>query len=108
MKPTKAQRIEMIQGMESKYFDLVWYARSNPDPNDEQWADTPNEIFLEAFKQQKRVEATYPKETEELASESGDFHHGFNSGVLVGLRYALEMMTGSVDTAQDEFPFLDT
>ena len=108
MKANKKEAIELIIQLSEKYRSLVWYARSNPDPADEQWADTPNEIFLEAFKQQKIVEDTYPQETADLATESGDFHHGFNSGVLAGLRYALEVLTGDIETANEEFPFLDT
>ena len=108
MKPTKAQRLDEIHEMMEKYCSLVWLARSSPDPNSEHWADTPNEIFLEAFKQQEIVKSKYPKDIDDLSSEDGDFHHGFNSGMLAGLRYAVEMLTGDAEFARDNFPELDT
>jgi hypothetical protein len=108
MKPTKAQRLDEVCEMMEKYCSLVWLARSSPDPNDEQWSDTPNEIFLKAFENQKIVQSKYTKEVNELSSEDGDFHHGFNSGMLAGLRYAVEMLTGDVEFARENFPELDT
>lgn len=104
----KAERIDEVVKMMDKYCSLVWLARSNPDPSDEHWAETPNEIFLEAFKQQKIVENKYPKEVDELSSDAGDYHHGFNSGMLAGLRYALEMLDGDAEFAQDSFPNVDS
>jgi hypothetical protein len=108
MKPTKAQRLDEVCEMMEKYCSLVWLARSSPDPNSDQWADTPNEIFLKAFEQQEVVRSKYPIDVKELSSDDSDFHHGFNSGMLAGLRYAVEMMTGDVKFASENFPDLDT
>jgi hypothetical protein len=60
---------EKLDELEYKYFNLVWYARREPEEAAKYF---PKELY-EKFK----------KELEELADpESGDWHHGFNSGML--------------------------
>lgn len=108
MKANKKQAIEMMAKMADKYCSLVWYARTDQNASSEQWQDTPNDIFLKAFEQIKIVEHKYPEETFKLSGIDGDFHHGFNSGVLAGLRYALELLDGDIDYANENFPELDT
>lgn len=96
---TKKQLLENIQQKEDKYFDLVWYARSNP-----------KHINIKGVKENiERIENLYPEEVEELQSENyADWQHGFHSGMLAGMRYILTMDDMGKEQADDEFPMLDT
>ena len=106
---TKAQAIEAIREKEDFYFHLVWYARKAPPDDDEYWGDAPNDIYLKAQQAMKDLEARCPEEVERLKSaDEGDWQHGFNSGMLAGMRYALELLQGTKAQADEEFPFLDT
>lgn len=87
---------QTISELHMKYDMLVWYARSNP----KNW-DRPN-----VLERVKLVEKSYPKETKALGEEDGDWHHGFNSGMLACLRL-FDYPLGVVDGLK-EFPFLDT
>jgi len=82
-----------------KYEKLVWYARSS--------SQDINIKLLRA-----NVERLYEEETNDLCSmEDGDWSHGFNSGMMAGLRYALGLMSRSKmenQMTEDDFPFLDT
>jgi len=112
---------ELIQKWEKKYFDLVWYARSRPADHPS-WADTPESIRTGALNAQAKVEEMYPDEIDDLRSETGDWEHGFNSGMLACLRLVMtaqhrEQITdeegetcwyGGVEDAIEEFPCLDT
>lgn len=105
---TKKQAIEAMRQKEEKYFDLVWFARK-PDISDEEyWGDTPNDIFLKAQEHIERVKKQYPDDVSELSGDNGDWQHGFNSGILAGMRYALELLQGTAAQADEDFPFLDT
>ena len=104
-----------------KYQDLVWYARS-PRRGSTYWDDTPKEIRKGAFKNQKRVEKTYPEEVAQLLGQNTDFHHGFNSGMLAATRLFLmaahpekigeedgeDIYFGGLEEAVEWFPWLDT
>ena len=75
-----------------KYFDLVWLARSTDDS-------------VEHIRQE--VHEKWPKEAEELGDpDSGNWHHGFNSGMLACLR----LLSGGRTTPQsmEEFPMLSS
>jgi hypothetical protein len=116
---------ELIREWEEKYFSLVWYARSAP-AGDPSWSTTPTGIRTKALNEQARVEEMYPDEVDALKSESGDWTHGFNSGMLACLRLVMtaqnrQLITdpdasddgepfwiGGVEEAIAEFPFLDT
>ena len=80
--------------MMEKYFRLVWFARSK--------SDNPEIELLRA-----EVRELYPKETAELGSiVTGDWAHGFNSGMLACLRL---LSGGRITTANmEEFPMLDS
>ena len=72
--------INELQKFESKYESLVWYARKPP----QQIATIPG---LKAAATE--VECKYPDETAALRSaDSGDWSHGFNSGMLAAVRLA--------------------
>ena len=55
-----------------KYFDLVWLARTHnlENPND------PN------YKHTRELADKHKEDFEKLSSDAGDWHHGFNSGIL--------------------------
>jgi len=87
--------------LERKYNSLVWLARKQPEHYE-------NPKILKLIEE---VKEQYPEEVSELSSESeGDWSHGFNSGCLASMRYALECFNafGAVNQADEEFPFLDT
>jgi hypothetical protein len=58
-----------------KYWDLVWYARKSP-------ADL---LFSTASVPAYKVEVKYPQECRDLQGDDGNWHHGFNSGMLACL-----------------------
>jgi hypothetical protein len=90
--------IKALQEKENKYFDLVWYARSRPE-----------NINIKGVKENKqRIETLYPNELNGLQSERGDWEHGFNSGMLAAFRYILTLSEMGKETADDEFPNLDS
>ena len=94
----KKQLLETIVQKQDKYVDLLWYARSNP-----------KHIDIKGVKENKeRIEALYPNEVKELQSENGDWQHGFHSGMVAALRYILTMDDMGKETADEEFPMLDS
>lgn len=116
---------EAFQKFEQKFFDLVWYARSQSREQMEQQG-TPEHIIQGALNSQARKEEMYVDEIDELCSERGSWQHGFNSGCLATIRYVLTALYpetfpddesgdpnatctyGGLKDAQDEFPMLDT
>src|SRR6202007_677025 len=77
----KSRRFDHINGIfMSKYFDLVWYARSDPQKLME-------EERYEILKTIKDMEEKYPKETGELIEDETNWQHGFNSGILAYSRF---------------------
>lgn len=114
---------EELQKLEKKFFDLVWYARSNPREDEGYWNTVPDNIRRGAFNAQLEVETLYPEEVESLRSEESDWRHGFNSGALATLRFIITVLDdefiedectgelfprGGLQNAIEEFPFLDT
>lgn len=99
---------DMIQKMHDKYRDLVWYARK-PPKDDPWWDDVPARIMKDAFDNMDRVEAEYPEEVEQLQDpDSGDWKHGFNSGMLAALRLVMCAEEFGTEQALELFPELDT
>jgi hypothetical protein len=122
MKLTKDIEKE-LQSLEEKYFNLVWYARSNPREDKAYWNTVPHDIRRGAFNAQLDVETRFPEDVADLKSEHTDWQHGFNSGALAAFRFVLtalddEMIEdeeegglfprGGLQNALDEFPSLDT
>lgn len=94
-----------LLALEEKMFDLVWYARSAP-MDDPYWEEVPDDIKKEAWKKQMEVEEEYPEDVAALSDpENGDSQHGFNTGVLAGLRYATEQ---NRQFANEHWPDCDT
>lgn len=95
----KKEVIETLIQLEQKYFDLVWYARKS----EEDYNTIPK-----VKENVDRIDKEYPLEVQELFGEESDWNHGFNSGMLAGIRYVLALYETNKETADDEFPFLDT
>lgn len=91
----KKELLKNILQKENKYVDLLWYARSGPGA----------ELIPEV---KERIEKSYPYEVAELQSEKADWFHGFNSGMLAGMRYILTMDEMGKEQADEEFPMLDS
>ena len=99
-KPIKKQEIiDEVKNLERKYFDLVWYARSSSKDD-----------HIKGIKvKRKRVEELYPDEVKNLIQGNNrSWEHGFNSGMLAGMRYILSMVAYGKEDAEGDFPFLDT
>lgn len=114
--------------LEKKYSDLVWYARS----------DKQNLLEREQYEilsTISKIEKTYKDEVSDLSGKSGDWNHGFNSGMLAAIRLVTGLMDkklveyeeddnegveltiidgipyfeyDSFDDSIEDFPFLDT
>lgn len=103
MKPSKLD----LDSLEQKYYDLVWFARKHPFEH-HSWYSTPTKIREGAFKAMMRVMEEYPEDVEDLQGESGDWHHGFNSGMLAALRLVSSAKHYGAEMALEFFPELDT
>lgn len=96
---TKKEIIQTVVEMNEKYTDLVWLARTSPD----------NYHIEGVRKNIERIEKTYPMEVEILINgDSPNWEHGFNSGMLAGMRYILDMIDENKEFADSSFPNLDT
>ncbi len=114
--------------MADKYFDLVWYVRHKNRLNKkETWLTVSSETRHKASVAAERIEKKSLKEIEALSDEpTTDWTHGFNSGVLATLRFAMICISrvkvppeegekddevyafGGIEDAWSEFPDLDT
>ena len=97
-KATKIQVKEKAVEMETKYCNLVWYARKSED--------NMKLPAVRAFALQ--LEEKFSEEISQLKSGNADFQHGFNSGCLAAYRHILSMMESSVEEADEMFPELDS
>lgn len=97
MKKTSLKK--QLELFESKYFDLVWYARA--DKTD---LNHPGRAHIEAIRKK------YPLPVASLCGSSGDWHHGFNSGCLAAARRFLGLLGTDEDAREAEanFPELNT
>jgi hypothetical protein len=95
----KQEIIDEVKTLERKYFELVWYARSSPK----------NDHIKGSKVNRKRIEELYPDEVKNLIKRNNqNWDHGFNSGMLAGMRYVLSMAVYGKEDAEADFPFLDT
>lgn len=96
---TKNEIIEEVEKFESKYCDLVWLARSSPK----------NDQVKGVAENRKRIIELYSEEVEEILDEGGgEWNHGFNSGMLAGMRFILDLANYGKEEAIENFPFLDS
>ena len=62
-----------------------------------------------SMKKINEIVENYPEETNSLLNdENPDWIHGFNSGMLAGIRYSLDLNIYGKEDADDFFPSLDT
>lgn len=102
------EALPFVQKKLGKHLDLVWYARSTP-MDDPEWFKSPDSIRKGAWEYQMKVEERYPEEVAELAcQEHGNWHHGFNSGVVAGIRYLFDLLDMGQEHADGAFPCLDS
>jgi hypothetical protein len=94
----KNELIEEVIKLQDKYCDLIWFARSSPE----------NDHIEGVLENRKRIEDSYPKEINQLLHGETDWEHGFNSGMLAGMRYVLSLDSDGKETADEYFPDLDT
>lgn len=95
----KIEMLNVLAKLENKYCDLVWWARSSPK----------HDHIEGVLESRKRVEENYPEETNSLLNdENPDWIHGFNSGMLAGIRYSLDLNIHGKEDADEFFPSLDT
>lgn len=77
----------------------MWYARSS----------SKDDHIKEIKVKRKRIEELYPDEVKDLIKGNNrSWEHGFNSGMLAGMRYVLSMAAYGKEDAEADFPFLDT
>ena len=96
---TKILILNEAAKMESKYCDLVWLARKS----------SKHDHIKGVLESKKRIAALYPNETIGLIDElAGDWNHGFNSGMLAGMRYILDIGNNGLEEAIEFFPDLNT
>lgn len=113
--------VNSLSKLESKYESLVWYARGSFRA----LPGVPQHIIDGAKDSAARVEEIYVDEVQSLKDpKRGNWTHGFNSGMLAGLRLVLEALSpeeeidddenggtyviGGLSSALDSFPELDT
>jgi len=100
MKATKQQLINEIKLLEHKYEMLVWYARKS-----EQQIATIEGVRIAA----DEVTRDYTEEVASLNSPLfGDWQHGFNSGMLAGMRFVYDALKYGIDDARNSFPNLNS
>lgn len=81
----KVKRFDFINGQfMSKYLDLIWFARANPDQLVE---NEEYEVAQKVVKSLQEMVDKYPIETQELFDDDSNWQHGFNSGVLAYARF---------------------
>lgn len=81
----KSERFDFINGQfMSKYLDLVWFARSNPDKLIE---EERYEVVQTVVKSLQEIADKYPQEVLELHDDETNWQHGFNSGILAYSRF---------------------
>ncbi len=90
--------LEEVKKIENKYSDLVCYALSSPK----------NYSIPGILENRTRIEEAYPDEVAKIKSKTdSDWAHGFNSGMLAGMRYVMDLFTEGIEEAEDLFPDLD-
>lgn len=100
---------EALQKLESKYDQLVWYARKPPADDHLYWNGVPDHFKEGALNACSRIEEVFPEEVSNLKdAERGGWQHGFNSGMLAALRFCLTATQDDLEKAREMFPCLDT
>ena len=95
-KCSKKRLLELAAKHQDKYVSLLWYARSQPE-----------DAHLPAVKEAKfRIEKDFTYEVGQLCDpETGDWQHGFHSGIVAMARYFQEAANYGEESADEQFPF---
>ncbi len=92
---------KIVNELEQKYFDLVWYIRNRKHSKN----PASKKLLLE-------IEEKYPEEIEEFSEDDEGWIHGFNSGCLAMSRLLRDIYNAKsdddIESSMEEFPFLDT
>jgi len=97
-KATKKEVLDNLIDLEKKYYNLVWFARTSEE-----------NMKIPAVRENvEKIMDLYPKEIQDLQGEFSDWHHGFNSGALAAYRHIWSMFVDGVETANENFPELDS
>lgn len=120
-----ADALQEVEVMLGKYENLVWLARK-PLPGDPAYEAMADSFGLDALKsideKREQLRVLYPEECALLTgNDTGDWQHGFHSGVVAALRWFQQAMListpidddndccwGGIESAYDSFPDLTT
>ena len=114
-KPIPVKRLKAFRrallGMKEKFFDLVWWARSDT-PERLAKSNIDKKMKARILAARQRVEKNYPADIEKLYNNP-DWQDGFNSGCLAAFRWASTAMFtkpefGGIEEADNDFPMLDS
>lgn len=90
----KSKRFDFINSqLMEKYFELVWFARSDPQKVKETGS---KELFKTITKKLEEISNKYPREVQALCGDSSNWEHGFNSGILAYSRFLAEYLEDSI------------
>lgn len=106
-KSTKKEIEQHVSRMEDKYGRLVWFARRSED-NLLVLSEDGVQENKQIMNKLKEIQELYPAEVTELLGDEGDWEHGFNSGMLAGMRYVMTLMSMGEEYAEDWFPELSS
>jgi hypothetical protein len=98
-----------LEELESKYCDLIWFARSDNNTQNANIREKQREVIIAHLEECKSLQC--PK--------TSDWQHGFNSGMLAATRLIASYVQSDdefdgvsrkerISYAEEEFPLLDT
>lgn len=106
-KATKKEIERILIKMEEKYSSIVWFTRRSEDNLLVLTEEGVEENKL-IFDKMDKIQSLYPTEISDLLEDEDNWEHGFNSGMLAGIRYVLTLMEMGEDQAEEWFPELDS
>lgn len=74
-----------------KYFELVWFARSNPERHKKD-----KNLFDVIMAKMNEIANKYPHEVRELCEDDTNWQHGFNSGILAYSRFLADYVSDTL------------
>lgn len=91
---SKEEILDQVVNMESKYASLVWYGRS----------DFENESLNNS---RNKIKNAFPSEVKLLETSDSNWDHGYFTGIMVALRYIMDLEDLGIKKANNNFPVLD-
>jgi hypothetical protein len=96
----KSKRFDFINNqLMEKYFELVWFARSNPDKARN---NGEKELFETLTQKLGEISDKYPKEIQALCGDDSNWEHGFNSGILAYSRFLADYVSDMLFPDDDD------